>query len=212
MKTIYLLRHGESIINTDDVHYHDETAPLSELGKKQAQYVAKRASRLNFDALISSHMARAKETAEYIAEATGHSIEYDELLKEWCMPTSLNGKRRDDPEVKLLAERAIAARDGDGKKVEDSENFEELAGRAEQMLKHWESHPRDTLLAVTHGRFLRMIIARVFFGKNLTPQLFEPFVSGMRPQNTGITVLQFDPNDAHRSWWMLVFNDHGHLG
>lgn len=68
-KVVYFVRHGESEANVAPV-FQSPDSPLSERGRHQAQLIGERVSQLRFDALISSPFARARETAQVIAQAT----------------------------------------------------------------------------------------------------------------------------------------------
>lgn len=213
MKTIYLVRHGESEINVSDVFMEDAPPPLTELGKEQSRFLATRAKKLNFDVLIASPFERTKQTAEMIAEETRHPIEYSDLFTERTMPMSLVGKSRSDPEAKRLFDAAVrSSRESGEERVEGTETFEEMKERAGRALQFLEQRPEKVILVVGHGFFTRMLIAHMLYGEEMTSQDFAPFEWGLRTTNTGISVLKFDPTDSHRTWWLLVWNDHTHLG
>jgi len=95
-KVVYFVRHGESEANVAPVFQSPES-PLSERGRHQAQLIAERVSQLRFDALISSPFARARETAQVIAQATEADVEYSDLFVERLKPSSINGKPFTDP-------------------------------------------------------------------------------------------------------------------
>ena len=80
MKTIYLIRHGESEDNVSHVESRDHT-PLSESGKKQAEKLAERFSSVPVDAILSSPFTRAHDTADAVAKAKGIEIEFSERQK-----------------------------------------------------------------------------------------------------------------------------------
>jgi broad specificity phosphatase PhoE len=68
-KTIYFVRHGQSEHNVSPV-FQSPDSTLSEIGKKQAEAIAKRLSKLQFETLITSTFDRAKETAGLNNEKT----------------------------------------------------------------------------------------------------------------------------------------------
>src|SRR3989344_5742821 len=94
-KTVYFVRHGESEHNILPV-FQSPDSPLSEKGKKQAELIAKRVSKLSFDVLVSSTFLRAKETAEAISHLTSKTPELSELFVERIKPASINGKSYED--------------------------------------------------------------------------------------------------------------------
>lgn len=79
---LWLIRHGESTGNRDGVLQGQEDMPLSDLGHDQAKRLAKRLSATKFTALYSSDLSRARQTAEYAAEALGLLISSDTRLRE----------------------------------------------------------------------------------------------------------------------------------
>jgi|SRR5665213_870616 len=213
MKTIYLVRHGESEINVSETYMDDAPPPLTEVGKEQSQFIAKRAKNIVFDALIASPFERTKETAQMIAKETGHEIEYCDLFIERTLTKSLIGKSRSDPESKARAELAWRSSQESGReKVEGTETFEEIKGRAIKALKFLEARPEENIMLVGHGFFTRALIGCMLYGEGMTTEAFAPFVWGLRTTNTGISVLKYNPTDAHRAWWLLAWNDHAHLG
>lgn len=81
---IILVRHGQS--EADILHVHEGRADfsLTELGRQQAESVAKwLVSNEKFDKIISSPLKRAYETATFIAKASGLEVHCDPLLMEW---------------------------------------------------------------------------------------------------------------------------------
>lgn len=213
MKTIYLVRHGESVVNTSDSYLEGNEFPLTEKGKEQARLIAERASRLEFDTLITSTMQRTRETAEFITQSTGKQPEETSLIVERRFPSALIGRSKTDPEARQLMAVFNHSLEHGGPRVGDGETFDELKERADKTIEYFEHHRSDSLLVVTHGYFLRVLMARVIVGPDLTADSFRPFAWGMRTKNTGLSVLRFDPNDNRgRPWHMLVWNDHAHLG
>jgi broad specificity phosphatase PhoE len=80
---ICLLRHGESEGNAARRFGGHGPTPLTELGRAQAQATARAlAAEGGLVAIITSDLARAVETAEPIAEATGVKLEITPALRE----------------------------------------------------------------------------------------------------------------------------------
>lgn len=78
---ILLVRHGETPFNAARIVQPPET-PLSERGIEQARRVAARLRELGAALIVSSDLARARMTAEIIAEQVGAPLELDALLQE----------------------------------------------------------------------------------------------------------------------------------
>ena len=185
MKTVYFVRHGESEGNATEV-YQAVDSPLTEKGRKQARMVADRCSRLPIQAIISSTQLRAKNTANIIAETTGHPVEFSDLFRERRKPKALNGKPFSDPGARALNERWWLSLIGEGSRAEDGENFEDISTRAGKALEYLTQRPEKELLVVTHGFYLRYLAARAIYGEALTGTIFSSLARSLIMENTGI--------------------------
>lgn len=210
-KIVYFVRHGESEGNIAPVFQALES-PLSYAGKKQAERIAERVSRLDFDALISSPLRRTKETTAYIEAATNHLAEFSDLFVERIKPTGLAGKSYDDPAADALWKQWEMSLYTSGMRVGDGENFDDLMQRADSALRLLSERPEKRTVVVTHGYFLRTIFARVLLGDALTGDAFRSFQAHAETENTGLFVLRRGTRHEGHAWRMWVYNDHAHLG
>lgn len=80
--TIFLVRHGETFDNARHIMQGQVQGELNERGKQQAQQVAIRLADEPFDAVISSDLHRAIQTAEIIADPHGLPVQTTPLLRE----------------------------------------------------------------------------------------------------------------------------------
>ena len=79
---IILLRHGETEWNVANrVQGHGDSR-LTAAGRAQARSLAQRLAGEHFDLLVASDLGRALETAQPLAEASGHAIRRDARLRE----------------------------------------------------------------------------------------------------------------------------------
>ena len=87
------IRHGETISNVKRVvdNREEEGTPLTETGREQAKAVGKALKQEKPDIVFCSPFKRTRETAEYIAEATGAAVRTDPLLGEIQIP-NLHGR------------------------------------------------------------------------------------------------------------------------
>lgn len=210
-KTVYFVRHGQSEDNAAPV-FQGYDSPLSEKGKKQAEQIAERAAHLTFDVLLASPQTRAYQTAEAISAVTKKEIETSELFIERFKPTSLNGKPWTDKEASKKWDAWEASMTTPGLKVEDGENFEEIVGRADKALDYLLNRPEERLLVVSHGYFIRTMVARVLLGENLTGEIAKRFYERTSVENTAITVLNYrDAYSEDFCWRLWSLNDHAHF-
>ena len=191
MKTVYFVRHGQSEGNISR-EFQAPTSPLTDTGKAQAKRIAERVAKLPFQTLIVSPLTRTKETADEIITATGKEPEYCELFKERVKPTAINGKSPDDPKALRLYNLWDKSLYTPSIRAEDGENFDDIIARADKALEFLKNRKESEILVVTHGYFLRTMIARVLFWKFLTPEAFRNFQARASMENSGLSALKYE--------------------
>jgi broad specificity phosphatase PhoE len=155
--TIILARHGETDWNREGRWQGHSNTSLNELGREQAQRLADELAG-KVDVVYSSDLARARETAEIIAEHLGLEVEVDSRLRERGFG-SWEGLTH--PEVEERDGEALARwRAGDGYGAHDAEPHEAFAERIRGVLDDvLERHPGERVLVITHGGSMRVIHA-----------------------------------------------------
>ena len=207
MKTVYFVRHGSTEGNEQGAYQHVHT-PLSELGRRQAACVARRFERIPVEIVITSDMARAVETGRCIAARNSLPMVCDPLFQEILRPTIVRGQRRDTPAAlemrRFLAENWTNAR----VKHSDEENFFDLKQRALKALAHLVARREKTVLIVTHGTFLCMLICCMMAGEEVSPPWFDRLHHFLVLKNTALSMCEYDQG----KWQLVIWNDHTHLG
>jgi broad specificity phosphatase PhoE len=214
MKKIYFVRHGESIFNTEN-REQGADGSLSDTGRSQAEFVAKRFHTIALDAIVSSPYTRAMETAKIINKELNKDILYSDFLIERRPPSKYIAEIVTDPEYTKIRDLMRDKRAIDPLwKYADEDNFHDLKTRAESALEYFHSLPYDSVLAVTHAGILRMIMASIIFGKELTYAEYLKIFHTFKVTNTGITLVEHRESiPAHGLVWrLIVWNDHAHLG
>ena len=157
MSTILLARHGESDWNRAKRWQGHADRPLTDLGRAQARDLAARLEETELDAVYSSDLQRARETAGIVA--SGHGLEVRELpaLREvdvgaWSGLTRAEAAER-FPDAYRRWE------DG-GEGWDDGETYEQLGERVVGAVKRIAAdHPGERVLVVTHGGSIRAVHA-----------------------------------------------------
>ena len=142
MPTLLLVRHGETDWNADGRLQGQTDRPLSEFGRKQARRLADELADEQLEAIYSSDLSRARETAEIVGERVGVPVVLDPELREknWGTWEGLTAVERD--RVEFVGET--------------TEEHQERILRALQRIS--ERHPGDgRLLVVTHGGSMRRV-------------------------------------------------------
>lgn len=201
------MRHGATDNSaTQNYTYQDNTQPLSQHGRKQAEEAAKEIGRLPIDMLLSSPYVRALETAEIIAKATYLPVIQDPLLHEIRRPSCFIGRISEEPEVKVIRSiinQNIAQPDY---RHSDEETFSEYQKRSEKLLKKLSKLPNKRVVIVSHEAFIKLLTITVLLGDKLTPELYLQIYQALTVRNTGITTLEYTT-----VYKLISFNDHGHL-
>lgn len=199
--TLLLLRHGETEWNLSG-RWQGQAADtrLTELGRLQARRVAGRLRSYPIDAIYSSDLRRALETAEIV----GQTLE--------MMPLAEPGLRESDIGIWTgLTWEEIAARFPDeiaamlaGQDVRrgGGETYGELqarlAGAVDQIVAR---HPGQTVLLVSHGAAVRTLVAHALDAS--LAQMHRIAIGG----NTALSVVQMRRGALH----LVSYNDTAHL-
>ena len=157
MTTIFLARHGESDWNVEKRFQGHKDRPLTERGREQAHALADLVASEEIDAVYTSPLSRARETAEIVAVRAG--LEPVALAELREVDTgSWSGLSRADVEGRF-PEGYIRWRSG-GSGWEDGETYEEMAERVIGALRTIaEGHPDGRVLIISHGGPIRAIHA-----------------------------------------------------
>jgi broad specificity phosphatase PhoE len=148
--TILLARHGETDWNVQRrVQGHSDT-PLNETGRAQALALAEALAGADLDAVYSSDLVRALETAQVVAERKGISVTALPELRERNF-----GTWEGLTDTEILA-RFPAAKTGSWG---DAETKEEMSARVLGALQRIAAaHPAGRVLVVTHGGPVRALL------------------------------------------------------
>ena len=163
---LYLVRHGETEWNTQDILQGHLDSALTERGLKQARELVERFRDVVFAAIFSSDVTRAQRTAEVIALERKMAVGTSKLLRErnWGRYDGVAAQRYRE-ECKELIERYNAmSRDQrwSFKFFDDIESFEEIFGRFITFLREVAvAHPGQNVLCVTHLDVLGALLLKL---------------------------------------------------
>lgn len=168
--TLYFVRHGETDHNLKRiVQGRGVDAVLNATGRAQAEALARRLAEVSFDAIYTSTQRRARQTTEAVARAhPGVPLILSEQLEE--MDWGVFEGRASSPELEAVFAENYArwAQGIFDVPVEGGESILDVQRRAlaavEAML---DRHAGETLLVVSHGRLLRVLLASVLDGYGL---------------------------------------------
>lgn len=146
MTHLYYCRHGLSVMNQQGLLCGSTDSPLSDEGSRQAMLAGQEAKRqgLTFDAIITSPMARAHETAQLLARELGYP--QDKIIATPLLVERDFGALEGTiwhPQMDLHAEPS----------VEPYEHIMERARQAKNLLDALDG----SVLLVGHGAIIRAV-------------------------------------------------------
>ncbi|WP_420174966.1 histidine phosphatase family protein [Luteococcus sp. OSA5] len=153
---LVLLRHGQTDWNVEGRFQGQLDVGLNDVGRSQARLAAPHVAALQPDALVSSNLSRASETASFVAAETGLVANLDERVQEinvgsWGGLTGFEMAER-DPGF------ADALRSGrDFRRSPEGETADEVGVRMRMALTDIAGlHEGLTTVVVSHGLAIRM--------------------------------------------------------
>lgn len=196
---LYFVRHGETNSNLQKsvVNFNDQ---LNEVGRKQAQELAERIYDVPIDIIFASPHKRTKETAKIIAKEINKEIKEVSLLGEKKWPSEIKGKLLKDPEVEKIFDLLREKNNIDPTwHYSDEENFLDIKKRAELFIEHVSKSTYINILAVSHEYFIKMVIATILYGDQLSYKTFKNFFHSTSLNNASLTLCE-----KKQGIWKLV--------
>lgn len=193
LREILLVRHGQSTANAKGIWQGQMDFPLSEEGRSQALLAGRALARESFDAIYSSPLARAFETAEIIAREAWFS---GGVLTEPGLTERHGGileghtwaeQERRNPE---LARKFLAIPEEERWTLVGAETDEDVMGRFEAAIESIGEHSPagSRVVVVSHGGAMRAFL-RDRFGPGV-------LTGTHRAANASITRIRWDANGA----------------
>ena len=185
--TLYFVRHGETEYNRLRIMQGRRIdSSLNETGRRQAEALAARFRDVPLDVIYTSSLKRTRETAEPLA-ARRENIDVhshaglDEM--SWGVhegqPWSPELKEMLDEMYQRWEKREYAYR------VEEGESILEVQERGLAAVDHIiNTHPGQSILVITHGRFLRVLLSTILeFGLERMNEIDHA--------NTGVNIITY---------------------
>ncbi len=156
MKTVILVRHGQSETNVRKVFTGQLDAPLTEAGRQQANLMAQYLDKFRVEKIYASTLERAIETAQAIARRQKCPIEKSDALKEinsglWQGLTFAEIAEK-YPENYQIWKNDIGFATPDG-----GETCKQLYDRVTAFLEKVLTAPEETVCLVCHATPIRMM-------------------------------------------------------
>ncbi|MBI1730144.1 histidine phosphatase family protein [Candidatus Acetothermia bacterium] len=210
MELLYLVRHGETEWNRKNLCMGQLDIPLNDLGIRQAERLAERLSKIKIDALYSSDLSRASQTAQIIAKRrTLRPIAMKDLREIFLgeyQGLSTEELRERFPSAYLIPSgKAAQAKE---LAYPEIETRTQLYNRGVKILNQIsDQHPNQTVVIVSHGGLIRCLTSYVL-GQNANYKEAIFYSLAMDCSNCSITLVRKEPDGLFK---LAVVNDTSHL-
>ncbi len=218
---LLLVRHGVTIWNQQIRYQGHHDVPLGDEGRAQAERLAARLAGESIDAVYTSDLARARETAEVATRRHGVRLTETPALREMCFG-AWEGMRYDEIAVTARDHWEAWIRDPVGVRPPGGESLEQVRARIVAFFHSVVKLPpadgeatdrfsyrgagepargdQRTILFVTHGGPVRVLLTHLL---NMPTRRYWQF--GVRPAS--LTALELYPDGAIAE----VIGDTSHL-
>jgi len=193
--TIYLVRHGETDYNKDKIVQGHLQVPLNDKGREQARHAAQMFKLKKVDAVFSSDLIRASETAEIVAQEHNLEVTLSHALRERFLGRWQDQSGKNPPtELKKLLDayhQLTPDEQWSKRPFPDYETNEELVGRAFTFLRSIAlSYLDKRIVVVTHGGVIRVLLAHLgHISKNEIWQYKIANTAVIELQSDGVTFI-----------------------
>ncbi len=172
LTTIYVVRHGESESNVyahenpnePASHFGEFGSSLTQKGREQVDIIAQRLQKVQFSVFFSSHLSRAKETAEILAAKYNLPVITDQNIRErfFGEPMSNEKKREIEKALDILNEEEKFS----FKYFPNGESGHDVVNRFKNFIKEIvPKYKNKTILLVSHGYVMRSFLISEGFAK-----------------------------------------------
>jgi broad specificity phosphatase PhoE len=154
---ILIARHGQSDWNATRRWQGHTDRPLTQKGRGQAEALAARLAHIDLDAVYSTDLRRAHDTAAVVADSQGLDVRVEPDLREVDVG-SWSGLTRAEAEVRFPEGFARWQEGYPG--WDDGESYEQMTDRVITAVKRIAAaHPDERVLVVSHGGPIRAMHA-----------------------------------------------------
>jgi probable phosphoglycerate mutase len=201
MGLFYLVRHGETEWNAENRFCGRTDVPLAEAGRWQAKSLAKRLKPIPFEALYSSPLKRALETARLIAESSGLQPILDARLVELDY-----GQWEGQTLAEIMKNHPMTFRAWDADPAQVAPPGGESGLQAQERVVSFldslaAKYPQGHVLVVFHKTVCRLAICHAL---GMPPSEYR---RRLIVDNAALNIIQARAYD----WQLVTFNDTSHL-
>jgi broad specificity phosphatase PhoE len=164
---VYFVRHGESASNAAPGAMAlpgNQGDRLTDRGFEQARAVAERLGDAGATRILTSPLRRAGETAQVIAERLDLPVSELEELRELRESDGYGELSLTDQRLRRWSVWMAEHGDDPDHSYRGGESFSEIIARVRTVQERLVADETDSVIAISHGIFLRFFLMQVVFG------------------------------------------------
>lgn len=208
MKTLYFIRHGQSLANTGAKSLPDFEIPLTELGQTQAKILLENWQKMGLTPshIYHSQMLRAKQTAQVFADNFNLPLQELDLLNEFrCLSfatvADMVGEQRAEVARKYWQTADISYQD-----AQDSDSFSAFLLRVDNLINSLDDFENHSLF-FCHGYWIGLLAWRLLgcrVENNSDMQKFRQFQQALPMDNTVVYQLKIENGVKQLMWFKML--------
>ena len=199
--TIYLIRHGECAGNRQGLFRGRYDFPLNEVGRKQAESLARELKDVNLDAIYSSPLSRATQTAKAICEGRG----IEPIVEQGFNNISLGsweGKPKKEIAERVPKEFRLWRTEPEKLRMEGAETLAQVQKRAvNTLIRITKERVGGGFAVLTHRAVIKPLIAGIL-------GIPAPYFWKLHPETASYSIIEHNPQ---RGYALTLFNQTRHL-
>ncbi|OPA73717.1 histidine phosphatase family protein [Paenibacillus selenitireducens] len=173
--TIYLVRHGQTVWNTEHRFQGHQDSPLTKQGIQQAEWLSESLQNVHLDHIYASTSGRASRTADILkGDRNIPMTQTDDLMEQnlgvW------EGRVQEEIQQLYPEQWESFWKNPSAFYVDASETYQEVLKRAVSLLQHiLNEHAGQSVLLVTHTVVVKLLMA-YFEGRPLRELWNLPYI------------------------------------
>ena len=172
MENLFVVRHGDTKANEDDVDAGSLDFPLTNKGKREAAFIARSLSAIDINGVYCSPVRRAVQTAKILAKPHGLKPKLlDDLIEAKLKPSFVGKAGRHHI---LQSPEAF------------QETYEELQERVLNAVKKIQAEAKSNAIMVSHGDVIVALLQHVIERKDGRARYYV-----LHPNPGSLSVIQF---------------------
>jgi len=183
---LYLLRHGETRYNRENLGLGRADIELTAVGKKQSELTADSLEGVVFEMIYSSPLSRAAYLANLVVREGDRTIKKMDALMEMDVGKTEGMKLSDVRDVFPVFIKEWAGPNKIHVAMPGGESLADIEGRVESVLDDLKSYKEGNIAVIAHNFVLRILICKLL---GLSAAAFNSFVLDL----ASITIMEMIP-------------------